>query len=254
MIVFFFMRGSLRVRDGGRAGGRKGSDGTSPAVRLQRSGGLRAPRPVALCCDSFPQGALMAITLDQVGKAVLDTQYAVRGPIVTRAQELERAGREIIYCNIGNPQSLEQKPVTWFRQVLALCEWPQLMDLAPDAFPSDVVATARNVLAGTVHGVGAYSESKGVRFIREAVASFIRERDGIASDPEAIFLTDGASKGVQSVLRILIAGPQDGIMIPIPQYPLYSATITLYEGKQVPYYLDEAHDWRLDRTMLEESS
>jgi len=195
----------------------------------------------------------MAITLKEVGKAVRETQYAVRGPIVDRAQELERAGREIIYCNIGNPQSLEQKPVTWFRQVLALCEYPQLAELAPKAFPADVVATARKVLAGTVHGVGAYSESKGVRFVREAVAAFIAERDGIAADPDAIFLTDGASKGVQSVLRILISGAQDGIMIPIPQYPLYSATITLYEGQQVPYYLDEAHDWRLDRAMLEES-
>jgi aspartate/methionine/tyrosine aminotransferase len=195
----------------------------------------------------------MAITLNDVGRAVRETEYAVRGPIVIRAQELERAGREVIYCNIGNPQSLEQKPVTWFRQVLALCEWPSLIELAPAAFSGDVIATAKNVLAGTKHGVGAYSESKGVRFIREAVAAFIRERDGIPADPEAIFLTDGASKGVQSVLRILISGPKDGIMIPIPQYPLYSATITLYEGKQVPYYLDEAHDWKLDRAMLEES-
>ena len=76
----------------------------------------------------------MAITLKEVGKAVLETQYAVRGPIVTKAQEMEREGREIIYCNIGNPQSLEQKPVTWFRQVLALCEWPALAELAPKAF------------------------------------------------------------------------------------------------------------------------
>ena len=42
-------------------------------------------------------------------------------------------------------------------------------------------------------------------------------------------------------------------MIPIPQYPLYSATITLYEGKQVGYYLDEGHDWKLSQAMLEES-
>jgi aspartate/methionine/tyrosine aminotransferase len=195
----------------------------------------------------------MSITLNEVGKAVRETRYAVRGPIVSRAQELERAGREIIYCNIGNPQSLEQKPVTWFRQVLALCEYPQLAELAPKAFPPDVVATARAVLAGTGHGVGAYSESKGVRFIRDAVAAFIRERDGIETDAEAIFLTDGASKGVQSALRILISGPGDGIMIPTPQYPLYSATITLFEGQQVPYYLDEAHDWRLDHAMLEDS-
>jgi len=42
-------------------------------------------------------------------------------------------------------------------------------------------------------------------------------------------------------------------MIPIPQYPLYSATITLYEGKQVGYYLDESHDWKLSKPMLDES-
>ena len=116
-----------------------------------------------------------------------------------------------------------------------------------------MLETARRVLKGTRHGLGAYSESKGVRFIREAVADFIRERDGIDADPESIYLTDGASKGVQAALRILISGPQDGIMIPIPQYPLYSATITLYEGKQVGYYLDEGHDWKLSQAMLEES-
>jgi aspartate/methionine/tyrosine aminotransferase len=195
----------------------------------------------------------MTIELEDIGKAVIETQYAVRGPVVARAQELERAGREIIYCNIGNPQALEQKPLTYLRQVLAICQYPELINHAADVFPPDVIATAGRVLKGTKHGLGAYSDSKGVRFIREAVAAFIQERDGIPVDPEAVYLTDGASKGVQTALRILISGPQDGVMIPIPQYPLYSATITLYEGKQVGYYLDEGHDWKLSEAMLEES-
>ena len=195
----------------------------------------------------------MPIQLQDIGKAVLDTEYAVRGPIVARAQELERQGRQVIYCNIGNPQALEQKPLTYLRQVLALCQYPDLIERAADLFPSDVRETAGRVLKGTRYGLGAYSDSKGVRFIREAVADFIRERDGIATDPEAIYLTDGASKGVQAALRILISDPLDGIMIPIPQYPLYSATITLYAGKQVGYYLDEGHDWKLSQAMLEES-
>jgi aspartate/methionine/tyrosine aminotransferase len=177
----------------------------------------------------------------------------VRCPIVARAEELERQGREIIYCNIGNPQALEQKPITWLRQLLALCEYPALMEMAPGVFPDDAVETARAILRGSQHGLGAYSESKGIRFIREAVAEFIRQRDGVGVDPEAIFLTDGASKGVQTILRLLLAGPADGILIPIPQYPLYSATITLYEGRIVPYYLDEADHWKLNRPMLEES-
>ena len=195
----------------------------------------------------------MTIRLQDLGGAVLRTEYAVRGPIVARAQALEREGRKIIYCNIGNPQALEQKPITYLRQVLALCQYPELIDRAPDLFPSDVLDRARAILAGTRHGLGAYSESKGVRFIREAVAAFIRERDGIETDAECIYLTDGASKGVQTALRILLSSPNDGVMIPIPQYPLYSATITLYEGHQVGYFLDESHDWKLSRAMLEES-
>jgi aspartate/methionine/tyrosine aminotransferase len=111
----------------------------------------------------------MTIQLKDIGRAVLETEYAVRGPIVARAQELERQGREIIYCNIGNPQALEQKPLTYLRQVLALCQYPDLITRAANLFPPDVLDTAGRILKGTRHGLGAYSESKGVRFIREAV-------------------------------------------------------------------------------------
>ena len=195
----------------------------------------------------------MTIRLEDVGRAVRDTQYAVRGPIVARAKELERAGREIIYCNIGNPHALGQKPLTFVRQVLALCQYPDLLERAEQVFPEDARAAARTLLDGMRYGMGAYSESKGVRTIRDAVAAFIEERDGIPADPESIYLTDGASKGVQTALRILVGGPRDGIMIPIPQYPLYSATLTLLDCQQVGYFLDESQDWKLNRRMLEES-
>jgi aspartate/methionine/tyrosine aminotransferase len=191
--------------------------------------------------------------MKDVSAAVLATEYAVRGPIVERAQQLEKQGREIIYCNIGNPQSLGQKPITWLRQLLALCEYPALMETARGVFPADAVETAKAILNGSRYGLGAYSESKGVRFIREAVAEFIHQRDGVSADPEAIFLTDGASKGVQTILKLLLTSPADGILIPIPQYPLYSATITLYEGRIVPYYLDESDHWKLNRSMLNDS-
>ena len=191
---------------------------------------------------------------EDIGREVRECAYAVRGPIVARAQELERQGRRIIYCNIGNPQSLGQRPIPYLRQVLALCEWPELAAAVPaGTFPDDVVETARLIARETKHGLGAYTESKGLRFVREAVARFISARDGIAADPDAIFLTDGASKGVQAALRLLIAGPRDGIMIPIPQYPLYSATITLYGGAQIGYHLDEANGWKLSREILERS-
>ena len=195
----------------------------------------------------------MSLAITDIGKAVLETEYAVRGPIVARAQELERSGRPIIYCNIGNPQALGQAPLSWTRRLLALCEFPGLAAQAPGAFPADAVEAAKTLLTGTKHGLGAYSESKGLKVVRDAVAAFITRRDGISADPDSIYLTDGASKGVQAALRLLIAAPSDGIMIPIPQYPLYSATITMYEGRQVGYYLDEENDWALSRELLEDA-
>lgn len=194
----------------------------------------------------------MSLTLQDVSHAVRETQYAVRGAIVARASELERQGRRIIYCNIGNPQSLGQRPLTFLRQVLSLAEYPALLDPpTADLFPEDAREAARLVLRESPHGLGAYTESRGFRFVRQAVADFVHERDGIPTDAEHVFLTDGASKGVQSVLRLLVDGPGDGVMIPIPQYPLYSASITLLGGSQVPYFLDEARDWSLSREALE---
>jgi aspartate/methionine/tyrosine aminotransferase len=200
----------------------------------------------------------MPLILSELGRAVLDTQYAVRGPIVARAQELERSGRKIIYCNIGNPQSLGQKPLSYLRQVLALAECPELARKAPGAFPDDVRANVDTILSGSRFGLGAYSDSKGLKFVREAVAAFIEKRDSdaklhVVADPEHVYLTDGASKGVQAALRLLIASENDGIMIPIPQYPLYSATITLYGGRQVGYYLDEKAGWSLSRDNLDQA-
>ncbi len=194
----------------------------------------------------------MSIRLENIGRGVRETQYAVRGPIVARAQELEQQGREIIWCNIGNPQSLGQRPLTWIRQALALAEYPPLAESAP--FPADVLEVAREIQRGSKHGLGIYTESKGFRFVRDAVARFITARDGIAADPEAIYLTDGASKAAQAVLHLLISGPRDGILIPTPQYPLYSATITLHGGAQLPYLLDEDRDWRLTRTELDRAA
>lgn len=57
----------------------------------------------------------------------------------------------------------------------------------------------------------------GISFIRNEVVNFLERRDGHNADPENIFLTDGASQGVQTILRTLIRHSYDGIMVPIPQ-------------------------------------
>ncbi|HUL44398.1 MAG TPA: aminotransferase class I/II-fold pyridoxal phosphate-dependent enzyme [Bacteroidota bacterium] len=195
------------------------------------------------------------ITKDSLNKNLLTAEYAVRGPIVNRAQQLEEQGRKIIYCNIGNPQALKQEPLSYIRQTLSLLEYPALLK-QPDVvkhYPKDIVERAKEILKRHPHGLGAYSQSAGIPFIRQAVADFIHRRDNIPTRKESVILTDGASKGIQATIIALLRKPNDGFMIPIPQYPLYSATIALYGGRQIDYYLDEANHWQLSETILTES-
>jgi len=114
-------------------------------------------------------------------------------------------------------------------------------------FPSDVLARAKAILANTKGGTGAYSESKGVRHLRDLVARGIERRDGgHACDPEDLWLTDGASVGCHYLMKTIIRDASDAVLVPIPQYPLYSATLALYGGTLLPYYLQEEKGWALD--------
>jgi len=192
------------------------------------------------------------IKINDLNKNIINAEYAVRGPIVIKAQELESQGKKIIYCNIGNPQALKQKPLTYIRQALALLEYPELLrnKETSEHFPKDIAERVKEIHKRYPIGTGAYSQSAGVPFIREAIAEFIRSRDGIETNKDRIILTDGASKGVHAVISALIKDNRDGIMIPIPQYPLYSATLTLYGGQQIGYYLDEDNSWQLNEEIL----
>ncbi|KAF6137028.1 hypothetical protein GIB67_030792 [Kingdonia uniflora] len=211
---------------------------------------------------------------ETLNENVKKVQYAVRGELYLRASELQKEGKKIIFTNVGNPHALGQKPLTFPRQVVALCQAPFLLD-DPNVglvFPADVIARARHYLSLTSGGLGAYSDSRGLPGIRKEVAEFIERRDGYPSDPELIYLTDGASKGVMQMLNTIIRGGNDGdiivfssiprftlapfafqILVPVPQYPLYSATISLYGGSLIPYYLEETANWGLDINNLRQS-
>ncbi|MHA2296028.1 MAG: aminotransferase class I/II-fold pyridoxal phosphate-dependent enzyme [Candidatus Hodarchaeales archaeon] len=197
----------------------------------------------------------MPISIDDLNENVITAQYAVRGPIVARAMEMQKKGKEIIFCNIGNPQALGQKPFTYLGQFLTLLRYPAILDSVRiiDMYPKDLVERASGITRNNPNLAGKYSASPGVQFIRETVSEFIVKRDNIPSDPTSIFMTDGASKGVDLILKSIIKNKNTGIMIPIPQYPLYSADITLFGGTQVPYYLNEENGWQLDLSNLEES-
>lgn len=84
-----------------------------------------------------------ALRVDTLNPKVLNAEYAVRGEIVIRAGEIQKelnsGGKKpfssVLYCNIGNPQQLGQLPVTFFRQVLALCDYPTVCDARLNTSP-----------------------------------------------------------------------------------------------------------------------
>uniref|UniRef100_A0A8C1W0G6 Alanine aminotransferase 1 n=1 Tax=Cyprinus carpio TaxID=7962 RepID=A0A8C1W0G6_CYPCA len=204
------------------------------------------------------------LTLDTLNPQVKAVEYAVRGPIVIKAGEIERyleeggtkPFSEVIKANIGDAHAMGQKPITFLRQVVALCTFPELMD--SPSFPEDAKRRARRILQGCGgHSLGSYSASPGVECIRKDIAAYIEQRDeGVPSDWENIYLTTGASDGIMTILRLLVSGKDSsrtGVMIPIPQYPLYSAAISEMDAVQVNYYLDEDNCWALDINELHRS-
>jgi len=88
--------------------------------------------------------------------------------------------------------------------------------------------------------------------IRKTVSRFIEQRDSYYCDPNNIFLTNGASTAIQMVLTALIDSPRDAVLVPMPQYPIYSALLSLLNGKMLGYHMDEERDWALDVSALED--
>ncbi|KAG9459766.1 hypothetical protein H6P81_004274 [Aristolochia fimbriata] len=236
------------------------------AGSLTRS--FSSPSPLPVSHSASPIGAISSagmsssssypVTRDNINPNVIKCEYAVRGEIVIRAQRLqqelqEKPGShpfdEILYCNIGNPQSLGQQPISFFREVLALCDHPSILDRDEThaLFSADSIARAWQVLDQIPgRATGAYSHSQGIKGLRDTIAAGIAARDGFPANGDDIFLTDGASPAVHMMMQLLLRSEKDGILCPIPQYPLYSASIALHGGTLVPYYLDESTGWGLE--------
>jgi len=184
-------------------------------------------------------------------------EYAVRGPIVARALAIEKELKQgvkkpftsVTRANIGDCHAVGMKPNTFIRQTLAACVHPEILEFAD--FPEDVVRRSKQLVSACNGGsVGSYSASPGVELIRRDVANYISERDGIPANWEDIFMTTGASDGIRTVMKLVLpafdAKKPVGVMIPLPQYPLYSATVAEFGAYQVSYYLNEDAGWSLE--------
>ncbi|CAG9794119.1 unnamed protein product [Diatraea saccharalis] len=156
--------------------------------------------------------------------------------------------KRVVRANIGDCHALGQPPITFIRQ----------LSTSPE-IPSDVKDRVREILGDCIRGsVGSYSPALGLRVVRERVAAYMRARDGagVPASPDDVCLGAGASDVIKSVLT-LFAGQIDGkpsaVMIPIPQYPLFSGTLAELGIQMAEYYLDEEHEWALSREELERS-
>lgn len=240
----------------GTPGGRASARLTAAEAVVQRPVCHRALRRGM--SSVTPAGKVL--TEDNVFTNLRKMEYAVRGPLLLRAIEIEKElqkgakkpFKEVIKANVGDAHAMGQQPITFLRQVLTLTVSPNLLN--DPSYPEDAKERARNILCGCKGGsVGSYSESAGIEIIRKHVAQYIEDRDGIPCDYRNIILSNGASDGIKSFLKLFnekLDGKPSGVLIPIPQYPLYSATLAEFGLAQIGYYLNEENKWALDISEL----
>ena len=128
----------------------------------------------------------MRLSVDNINQNVVRAKYAVRGELAVKSEEYRARlatgdsslpFNHVISANIGNPQQLDQKPITFFRQVLSLLENPGLLEkedvlVNSLGYKPDVVERAKWLLK-SVGSVGAYSASAGAPAIKESIAKFL---------------------------------------------------------------------------------
>jgi alanine-synthesizing transaminase len=140
--------------------------------------------------------------------------YDIRGPVLDEAKRLEAQGHRIIKLNIGNPQPFG-------------FETP----------PEILVEVVRNL--PTSQG---YSDSQGILSARTAVVQNYQSRGIDITDVDDVWLGNGVSELIQIALNALL-DEGDEVLIPAPDYPLWTAATSLSGGTPVHYLCDEANGW-----------
>jgi alanine-synthesizing transaminase len=146
-----------------------------------------------------------------------NVRYDIRGPVLRRARQLEEAGHEILKLNLGNPA-------------------PFGLD-APDDVLSDVVKHIADSQG--------YSDARGIQPARQAVAQFFDRRGVAGISPDDVYLGNGVSELIVMALQALL-DPGDEVLVPSPDYPLWTGAINLCGGRAVHYRCDEQADWQPD--------
>ncbi|KAK2895209.1 hypothetical protein Q8A73_014697 [Channa argus] len=163
-------------------------------------------------------------------------------------QGVRKPYREVIDVSFSDPHRTGVKPLTFVRQVLAACIYPQLMN--SNKLPVDVRQRAQRLLRACYGGsIGSYSEAAGIPDIIHRISGFITKRDGgLPSYPENIHTTAGSQWSLMNVLKVLVnsrASPRTAVLTPGPCYSTAILSFMSVGAVVVPYYLSEKQGWKL---------
>ena len=148
--------------------------------------------------------------------------YDIRGPVLEKARQMEEEGQKIIKLNIGNLAVFGLEP--------------------PDEIVQDMI---RNL----PHSAG-YTDSKGLFAPRKAVVHYTQEKHIRGVTVDDVFLGNGASELITMSMNALLNNG-DEVLIPAPDYPLWTASVALSGGTPVHYLCDEQSDWMPDIADIE---
>uniref|UniRef100_UPI0037E7C42C alanine aminotransferase 2-like n=1 Tax=Semicossyphus pulcher TaxID=241346 RepID=UPI0037E7C42C len=161
---------------------------------------------------------------------------------------VKRPYKEVINVAMGDMHMSGLKPLTFVRQVLAACLYPQLMN--SNKLPLDVRQRAQRLLGECAGGsVGSYTQTPGIPEIVNGVSEFITRRDGgVPSSPENIYISPGSQWSLMNIFKVLLnreASPRSGVLSPVPSHCTTTSSIISLGGVTVPYYLSEEQGWQL---------
>jgi len=153
----------------------------------------------------------------QKSKKLADVCYDIRGPVLEKAKQMEEEGHKIIKLNIGN---------------LAVFGFD-----APDEIVHDMIINMPNA-AG-------YTDSKGMFAPRKAIMHYTQEKKISGVTIDDIYIGNGASELIVMGMNALL-NTGDEVLVPAPDYPLWTAAVSLSGGKPVHYICDEESGWLPD--------
>ncbi len=150
-------------------------------------------------------------------KKLNNVAYDVRGPVLDEAMAMEAQGATILKLNIGNPATFKFEA------------------------PQCIVSTMSDMLTSSE----GYSTSKGILEARQAIVGYTQKKGIVGVDVEDVYTGNGLSELISMCMQGLLDNG-DEILIPSPDYPLWTAAATLAGGTVVHYVCDEQSDWMPD--------